>query len=423
MGPRFRGGDKMGMVRRSGRREPLIPMTTPIRNAPAAGWELTPEQVEIRDQARKFFMKELYPLQQRMDDEDWWPESVMPALGKMGYLGVTIPPEHGGAGLDYLSAGLVAEELAAANAAVGISWLAHDNLCLNNIYRNGSEAQRRKYLPKLCSGEWIGALGMTEPGAGSDALGSMRTTARREGDNYILNGTKLFITNGPIADVLLVYAKTDMAKGAHGISAFIVEKGFPGFSVAQKLDKMGYRGSPLGELVFQDCAVPAANRVGEHDRGHVVMMSGLDLERAMAAPMSIGIGERALALALEHAKTRVQFGKPIATFQMIQSKLAEMYIELEAARALVYRVLVACDALDRGEGGRGEIHKLSAAALYAAARACTLCCTEAVQIFGGSGYMRDTEINRLYRTAKLNEIGAGTQEIRKLIIARELIGG
>ena len=398
-------------------------MTNLIRNASDAAYEITAEQAEIRDAAKKFFMNEIYPLQQRMDDEDWWPESVMPALGKMGYLGVTVPPDYGGAGLDYLSAGLVAEELAAANASVGISWLAHDNLCANNIYRNGSEAQRRKYLPKLCSGEWVGALGMTEPGAGSDALGSMRTTARREGDKYVLNGTKLFITNGPIADVLLVYAKTDVGKGAHGISAFIVEKHFPGFKVAQKLDKMGYRGSPLGELVFQDCEVPAENRVGDENRGNVVMMSGLDLERAMAAPMSIGIAARALQLAIEHAKVRVQFGKPIATFQMIQSKLAEMYIELESARTLVYRVLVACNALDRGEGGRGEIHKLSAAAIFAAAKACTVCCTEAVQIFGGSGYMRDTEINRLYRTAKLNEIGAGTQEIRKLIIARELIGG
>lgn len=398
-------------------------MTTLIRNAPDAAYEITPDQAEIRDQAKKFFMKEMHPLQARMDDEDWWPETVMPALGKMGYLGINVAAEYGGAGLDYLSAGLVAEELAAANPSVGISWLAHDNLCANNIYRNGSEAQRRKYLPKLCSGEWVGALGMTEPGAGSDALGSMRTTAKSDGDKYLLNGTKLFITNGPIANVLLIYAKTDMGKGAHGISAFIVEKGFPGFKVAQKLDKMGYRGSPLGELVFEDCAVPLENRVGDENRGNVVMMSGLDLERAMAAPMSIGIAARALELALDYAKTRVQFGKPIASFQMIQSKLAEMYIELESARTLVYRVLNACNALDRGEGGRGEIHKLSAAAIFAAAKACTVCCTEAVQIFGGSGYMRDTEINRLYRTAKLNEIGAGTQEIRKLIIARELIGG
>jgi isovaleryl-CoA dehydrogenase len=398
-------------------------MNTLLRNAPTTGYELTPDQIEVRDQAKKFFMKEFHPLQARMDDEDWWPDSVMPALGKMGYLGVTISADYGGADLDYLTAGLVAEQMAAANPSVGISWLAHDNLCLNNIYRNGSEAQRRKYLPKLCSGEWIGALGMTEPGAGSDALGSMRTTARREGERYVLNGTKLFITNGPIADVVLVYAKTDMAKGAHGISAFIVEKGFPGFSVAQKLDKMGYRGSPLGELVFQDCAVPAENRVGDENRGNVVMMSGLDLERAMAAPMSVGVAQRALDLALDYAKTRVQFGKPIASFQLIQAKLAEMYIELELARTLCYRVLVACNALERGEGGRGQIHKQSAAALYASARACTLCVEEAVQIFGGSGYMRDTEINRLYRTAKLNHIGAGTQEIRKLIIARELIGG
>ncbi len=394
-----------------------------LANAAAPSFEPSDEQREIKEQARRFFMKEMHPLQARMDDEDWWPDTVMPALGGMGYLGVTVPAAYGGAGLDYLTAGLVAEELAAANPSVGISWLAHDNLCLNNIYRNGSEAQRRKYLPKLCSGEWIGALGMTEPGAGSDALGSMRTTARRDGDHYVLNGTKMFITNGPVADVLLVYAKTDLAKGAHGISAFIIEKGFPGFSVAQKLDKMGYRGSPLGELVFQDCRVPAENRVGDENRGHVVMMSGLDLERAMGAPMSLGIAGRALALALDHARQRVQFGKPIASFQMIQAKLAEMYIEIELARALCYRVLDACNRIEQGGGGRGEIHKLSAAALYASARACTLCCNEAVQIFGGSGYMRDTEINRLYRTAKVNEIAAGTQEIRKLIIARELIGG
>jgi isovaleryl-CoA dehydrogenase len=398
-------------------------VTETLRNAAeTAGYELTAEQRELQAQARRFCMKELHPLQKRMDDEDWWPEHVMPLLGRMGYCGATVPAERGGAGLDYLAAGLVAEEIARANPAIGISWLAHDNLCLNNIDRNGTDDQRRRYVPKLVSGEWVGALGMTEPGAGSDALGSMRTTARRDGDDYVLNGTKIYITNGPVADVLLVYAKTDMARGAHGISAFIVEKGFAGFSVAQKLDKMGYRGSPLGELVFQDCRVPAANRVLDENRGNVVMMSGLDLERAMAAPMSIGIADRALELALDHAKTRRQFGKPIASFQMIQSKLAEMYIELELARTLVYRVLAACDALAEGEGGRGDIHKRTAAALYAAARACSLCCDEAVQIFGGAGYMRDTEINRLYRTAKLNEIAAGTQEIRKLIIAREMLG-
>src|SRR5262249_42537169 len=285
-------------------------------------------------------------------------EDAFQKIGDAGLFGLTIPEEYGGVGLDLMAAGLVLQGLGRWNHGMALAWVAHDNLCANNIYRNGSDAQRKKYLPGMCRGQLIGALGLTEPGAGSDALGSMRTTARRDGDHYVLNGSKIYITNGPIADVLLIYAKTDAGKGAHGISAFIVEKGFPGFGVAQKLDKMGYRGSPLGELVFQDCAVPAENRVGDEDRGNVVMMSGLDLERAMAAPMSIGIAERALELALDYAKTRVQFGKPIASFQMIQSKLAEMYIELESARTLVYRVLNACNALERGEGGRGEIHKL-----------------------------------------------------------------
>jgi hypothetical protein len=266
-------------------------------------------------------MAELYPLQQRQDDEDWWPDEAFRGLGDMGYLGQTIPEEYGGAGLDYLSSGLLVEQMAIANGPVAFSFVGHDNLCANNIYRNGNEAQRHKYLPGLCSGEFVGALGMTEPGAGSDALGSMATTARREGDHYVLNGRKLFITNGPVADVLLVYAKTDKEKGAHGISAFIIEKEFPGFAVAQKLDKMGYRGSPLGELVFDDCRVPAENLLGVEDRGVAVMMSGLDLERAMVGPLCLGSAQRALDLAIDYAKTRVQFGKPIASFQMIQSKL------------------------------------------------------------------------------------------------------
>jgi isovaleryl-CoA dehydrogenase len=237
----------------------------------------------------------------------------------------------------------------------------------------------------------------------------------------VLNGRKLFITNGPVADVLLVYAKTDKEKGAHGISAFIIEKEFPGFAVAQKLDKMGYRGSPLGELVFDDCRVPAENLLGEVDRGVAVMMSGLDLERAMVGPLCLGSAQRALDLAIDYAKTRVQFGKPIASFQMIQSKLAEMYIRLESARTFVYRALAACNQMAADEGGRGEIHKLTAAALYNAAQAVKFVNDEAVQIHGGMGYMRESEINRLYRESKIHQIAAGTQEVRKIIIAGELL--
>lgn len=392
-----------------------------IPNVDSPSYELSPDQREFRDQAEKYFMAELHPLQQRMDDEEWWPEDTFPKLGEMGYLGLTVPEEYGGAGLDYLTTGVICEAMSSANHAIAMSWAAHDNLCLNNIYRNGNEDQRRKYLPKLCSGEFAGALGMTEPGAGSDALGSMRTTARKDGNDYVLNGAKMFITNGPIADVLLVYAKTEPEKGVHGISAFIVEKDFPGFKVAQKLDKMGYRGSPTAELVFDDCRVPAENLVGGENRGNVVMMSGLDLERAMISPISIGVAARALDLALDYAKTREQFGKPIASFQMIQSKLATMYIHLESARTFAYRILSACNNLEHGEGGRGDIHKLTAAGVHYTAEASSHILDEAVQIFGGMGYMRESEINRLYRAGKLMEIGGGTQEIRKIIISGEML--
>lgn len=262
---------------------------------------------------------------------------------------------------------------------------------------------------------------MSEPGAGSDALGSMATKAVRDGDNYILNGTKIWITNGPVADVLLVYAKTDPERGNGGISAFIVESSFPGFSVAQKLDKMGFRGSPLGELVFQDCVVPAANLVGRENGGAAVMMSGLDLERAWVSANAVGSAQRCLDLAVGYAKERKQFGAPIGSFQMIQDKLATMYTALETSRGLVYRSLAACNAVEAGQAGRGEIHKLCAAAFLASAKAATLCSDEAVQIWGGMGFMRDTEVNRLYRSAKAGEIAGGSVEVRKLIIAGELL--
>src|ERR1700738_4710042 len=285
----------------------------------ASMFALDEAQQAILDQADRFAHKELYPLSERMDREEWWPDEAVRVIGDNGFFGATIPEEYGGAGLDLLAAGLVLQGFARWNHAMALSWVAHDNLCANNIYRNGNEQQRRKYLPDLCTGRKIGALGLTEPGAGSDALGSMRTTARRDGDYYVLNGGKIYITNGPVADVILVYAKTDRSKGPQGISAFIVEKGFPGFKVAQKLTKMGYRGSQTAELVFEECRVPAENLIGGEDRGVSIVMSGLDLERAMISPLCLGISERALPLSIDYAQTRQQCGKPIGCFQMVQS--------------------------------------------------------------------------------------------------------
>jgi isovaleryl-CoA dehydrogenase len=358
-----------------------------------------------------------------MDNEEWWPEDAFPKIGDNGLFGITIPEEYGGAGLDLVAAGLVLQGFSRWNHAMALAWVAHDNLCANNIYRNGNEEQRRKYLPDLCSGRKIGALGLTEPGAGSDAMGSMRTTARRDGDHYVLNGSKIFITNGPVADVLLVYAKTDRDKGAHGISAFIVEKDMPGFKVAQKLVKMGYRGSQTGELLFEDCRVPAENLVGGENRGVAVVMSGLDLERAMIAPICLGIAERALELSIDYARTRKQFGKPIGSFQMVQSMLADMYVQVETIRTFTYRVLAAAAPLEVGEGGRGDIHMLTAASVMYAADAVHKVLDLGVQVHGGAGYIWESEINRLFRSTKLLEIGAGTTEVRKMIIAGELLKG
>jgi isovaleryl-CoA dehydrogenase len=387
----------------------------------ASAFELDPDQELILEQADRFARNELYPLAARMDAEEWWPEGAFEKIGAQGLFGATIPQDYGGAGLDMIAAGLVIQAFSRWNHAMALSCAAHDNLCANNIYRNGNERQRRKYLPDLCSGRKIGALGLTEPGAGSDALGSMRTTARREGDHYLLNGAKIYITNGPVADVLLVYARTDRDKGAHGISAFIVEKHFEGFRVAQKLEKMGYRGSQTAELVFDDCRVPAENLVGVENRGVAVVMSGLDLERAMISPICLGIAERALELSIDYAKTRQQFGKPIGAFQMVQSMLAEMYVLVETMRTFTYRTLAAANDVGIGEGGRGPIHKLTAASVMYAADAVHKTLDMALQIHGGAGYIWDSEINRLYRSTKLLEIGAGTTEVRKMIIAGELL--
>lgn len=389
----------------------------------AAMFALNADQQMILDNADRFARNELYPLCERMDNEEWWPPDAFAKIGRNGLFGITIAEELGGAGLDLMAAGLVLQGFSRWNHALALAWVAHDNLCANNIYRNGNDDQRRRYLPDLCAGRTIGALGLTEPGAGSDALGSMRTTARRDGEHYVLNGSKIYITNGPVADVLLVYAKTDRDRGAHGISAFIVEKDMPGFKVAQKLVKMGYRGSQTGELLFEDCRVPAANLIGGENRGVAVVMSGLDLERAMISPICLGVAERALELTIDYAKTRKQFGKPIGSFQMVQSMLADMYVEVETMRTFTYRVLEAAAPLEIGGGGRGDIHMLTAASVMHAANAVHRVLDLAMQVHGGTGYIWEAEINRLYRSIKLLEIGAGTTEVRKMIIAGELLKG
>ncbi|MBL8382482.1 MAG: acyl-CoA dehydrogenase family protein [Burkholderiales bacterium] len=382
---------------------------------------LSEDDRAVLEAADRFARQELAPLARRMDDEEWWPEDVFRRIGSAGFMGVTVPAEFGGAGMDLFASGLVGQAFARWNPAVALSWIAHDNLCVNNIFRNASAAQKARYLPGLCNGTLTGALGLTEPGAGSDAMGSMRTTARRDGDHYVLNGTKIYITNGPVADVLLVYAKTAPERGAKGISAFIVEKDAPGFRVAQKLVKMGFRGSATGELVFDDCRIPAANLVGEENAGVRVVMSGLDLERATVASLCVGIAERAFALALDYAKTREQFGRPIGSFQMVQAKLADMYTWIEAMKTLAWRTLAEVNDLEIGGGGRGEAHKITAASILYAGEMSNRVLNEAIQIHGGSGYIWESEINRLFRCIKLLEIGAGTSEVRRVIIAEELL--
>ena len=384
---------------------------------------LSNDEQGILDGADRFARQELYPLAKRMDDEEWWPAQAFPLIGDTGYFGITAPERFGGSALDLMASGLVLQAFSRWNHALALSWVAHENLCLHNILRNANAEQQAKYLPAMCKGRMIGALGLTEPGAGSDALGSMRTTAVRDGDHYVLNGAKLYITNGPIADVLLVYAKTDKERGAKGISAFLVEKDFPGFKVAQKLIKMGFRGSQTAELVFDNCRVPAANLVGVENEGVKVVMSGLDLERAMISPICLGIAERALQLSIEFAQQRKQFGRPISDFQMIRAKLADMYTWVESMRLFTYQTLRAANTVEADGGGRGEIHKITAAGVLYVAETMNRVLNEAVQVHGGNGYIWDSEINRLYRSIKLLEIGAGTSEVRKIIISEELLRG
>ena len=384
-------------------------------------FSLNEEQEAILEAADQFGEKELYPLAEKMDNEEWWPTGIFKKMASAGLLGLTVDPKYGGAGMNYMQAGLVCQAFGRWNHAMALSWVAHDNLCLDNIYRNGSNYIKNKYLPGLCSGELIGALGLTEPGAGSDSLGAMRTSAKKEGDHYILNGSKTYITNGSIADIILVYAKTDFDKKNKGITAFVVETKNPGFKVTSKLKKMGYRGSQTSELFFENFKVPVENILGEGGKGHVIVMNGLDSERAMIAPICLGISERALDISIEYSKIREQFGKPISSFQMIQSKIAEMYTSVQAIKAIVYSVLSECDNTDEKEFGRGKIHMNTAASVMFASSTTNEILDKAVQIHGGMGYMWESEANRLYRASKLLDIGAGTTEVRKMIISKELL--
>ncbi|MEM9407020.1 MAG: acyl-CoA dehydrogenase family protein [Acidobacteriota bacterium] len=383
---------------------------------------LSPPQQALFDAADRFGKEVLYPLSERMDNEEWWPDELWPQLGQQGFLGTTVSEEYGGAGLSLLESGLVLQAFSRWNHALGLSWVAHDNLCVHNLLNNANEDVRKRYLPKLCSGEWIGCLGLTEPGAGSDALGSMATRAVRDGDEWVINGNKLYITNGPVADVCLFYAKTDPNQGSKGITAFVTEADRPGFEVAQKLTKMGFRGSQTAELVFKDLRLPAANVVGEVDLGHRVVMSGLDFERAIIAAINVGVAERALQLSIEFARQREQFGKPIAAFQMVQSRIADMYTWVETMKTFCWQVLAEASSADEKTAGHGEIHARCAAAVMYCADMCNKVLDNAVQIHGGNGYIWESEVNRLFRATKLLEIGAGTTEVRKIVIAGELLG-
>jgi isovaleryl-CoA dehydrogenase len=366
----------------------------------------------IRDSVRTFSDDHIAPIAAEIDRSNEFPRALWPELGALGVLGITVEEEHGGAGLGYLEHCVAMEEISRGSAAVGLSYGAHSNLCVNQIRRNGREEHKRRYLPKLISGEHVGALAMSEAGAGSDVV-SMKLRAERRGDRFVLNGSKFWITNGPVADVLVVYAKTDPAAGAQGISAFIVERGFKGFSTAQKLDKLGMRGSDTGELVFEDCEVPQENLLGELNRGVKVLMSGLDYERVVLAAGPLGIMQAALDLVVPYVHERRQFGQPIGSFQLMQGKLADMYTTMSAARAYVYAVARACD---RGETARKDA---AGAILYAAEKA-TAIALDAIQCLGGNGYINDFATGRLLRDAKLYEIGAGTSEIRRMLIGREL---
>ena len=377
--------------------------------------DLGDEISALRQSVRKFAADRIDPIAMETDREDRFPRSLWPEMGALGLHGITVSEDYGGASMGYLAHCVAMEEVSRASASVGLSYGAHSNLCINQIHRWGTPEQKNRYLPKLITGEHVGALAMSETEAGSDVV-SMRLRADRRGDHYVLNGAKMWITNGHEADVLVVYAKTDPSAGPRGITAFLIEKSFKGFRPAQKLDKLGMRGSPTSELVFEDCAVPEVNILGELNDGVGVLMSGLDFERAVLAAGPVGIMQAALDLVLPYAGERRQFGRPIGEFQLVQAKIADMYASMNASRAYVYAVARACDA--------GRITRQDAAGviLFTAERA-TQVALDAIQLLGGSGYVNESPAGRLLRDAKLYEIGAGTSEIRRMLIGRELLKG
>jgi isovaleryl-CoA dehydrogenase len=379
---------------------------------PQLDFDLAPEIELLRETVRDFAAARIAPIAAEIDRTDEFPRHLWPEMGAIGLHGITVDEVFGGAGMGYLAHCVAMEEVSRASASVGLSYGAHSNLCINQIKLNGSEAQKQKYLPKLISGEHLGALAMSEPGAGSDVV-SMKLRADKRGDRYVLNGTKLWITNAHYAETLVVYAKTEPEAGAKGITAFIIEKNFAGFRPAQKLDKLGMRGSPTSELVFEDCEVPEENVLGQVNRGVAVLMSGLDFERAVLAAGPIGIMQAAMDVVLPYVHERRQFDRPIGEFQLVQGKLADMYASLSACRAYTYTVAKACDA------GRVTRKDAAAVILYTA-EAATRMALDAIQLLGGNGYINDYPTGRLLRDAKLYEIGAGTSEIRRMLVGREL---
>ncbi|MEP4377449.1 MAG: isovaleryl-CoA dehydrogenase [Alphaproteobacteria bacterium] len=379
---------------------------------PSLSFDLGDTADMLRDSVRSFASDRIAPRAEAIDRDNEFPIDLWPEMGELGLHGITVDEAYGGSNLGYLEHCVAMEEVSRASASVGLSYGAHSNLCVNQIHRNGSDAQKARYLPDLVSGKHVGALAMSEPGAGSDVVG-MRTRAEKKGDRYILNGTKMWITNGPVSETYVIYAKTDPDAGPRGMTAFIVERGFKGFSTAQKLDKLGMRGSDTCELIFEDCEVPEENVLGEVGKGVNVLMSGLDYERAVLAAGPLGIMQACMDIVVPYVHEREQFGQPIGTFQLMQGKLADMYVTMNACKAYVYAVAQACD---RGETTRKDA---AGAILYAGEKA-TWMALEAIQTLGGNGYVNEFPTGRLLRDAKLYEIGAGTSEIRRMLIGREL---
>jgi isovaleryl-CoA dehydrogenase len=388
-----------------------------MQQLPGIDFALGEDIDALRDAVRDFAQGQIAPRAAEIDRTDQFPMDLWPKMGSLGVLGITVAEDYGGANMGYLAHMVAMEEISRASASVGLSYGAHSNLCVNQIHRNGTEAQKRKYLPKLVSGEHVGALAMSEPGAGSDVI-SMRLAAREMGGSYLLNGTKMWITNGPDADTMVVYAKTEPELGARGVTAFLVEKGMKGFSTAQKLDKLGMRGSHTGEMVFDNVEVPAENVLGEVNGGARVLMSGLDYERAVLAAGPIGIMQAVMDNVVPYIHDRRQFGQSIGEFQLIQGKVADMYTTLQAARAYCYAVGKNLDALGRGHVRR--VRKDCASVILYCSEKATWMAGEGIQIFGGNGYINEYPLGRLWRDAKLYEIGAGTSEIRRMLIGREL---